>query len=277
MGLKQKVFGSGGVKGQYNKMKQKAYGSKGVRGRYDPTRTGSLWTTIDNLKKDFNTVKDRLNVEKNYKDLDLTTNSFGQVDGNLAATWVSEITPSIPQGDGKGQRIGNSLKCTGISMPISFQGQTNTLSGRKIRVSLIRSRGKARTVSEVLEDLYDENPINNLRDFNAPRKYTKGNGLAVVRSKTYYLRPPALDNSSIGTVDTERSNLTIKFNVKLKDTIRYDDDSSTFPDNIRYFIMFQTDVGNTSGSTVSTLDVPVVSISSGINFKMAERFWYVDN
>lgn len=265
-----------GMKKTYMKAKKKVFGDKGFRGRYDPTRAGVK--SLTNLAKDIKMIQERLNVEKNFKDTDLATVFVAQVDGNGEGAYCTEVTPVLPQGDGKGQRVGNSLKMTGMSFPIQFCGQANTLSGRRLRFTLIRSRGKARTSAEVFTDLYDANPINGIaRDFNAPRKYTKGDGLQVIRSQNYYLKPPALDGGSQGVTDTEFSQLTVKFNVKLQDTLRYDSDATTDPDNIRYFVLIQTDLGNKSGSTVSTLDIPVTSLASGVLCRFASRAWYCDN
>jgi len=265
-----------GFKKNYMKAKKKVFGDKGFRGRYDPTRAGVK--SLTNLAKDIKMIQARLNVEKNYKDTDLATVFVAQVDGNGEGSYCTEVTPVLPQGDGKGQRVGNSLKMTGMSFPIQFCGQANTLSGRRLRFTLIRSRGLSRSPSQVRDDLYDVNPINGaVRDFNAPRKYTKGDGLQVIRSKTYYLKPPTLDGGSQGITDTEFSQLTVKFNVKLQDTLRYDNDVANNPDNIRYFVLIQCDVGNRSGSVVSTRDIPVTSLASGVLCRFASRAWYCDN
>lgn len=257
------------------KAEQKVFGSGGAKRRYGIGK-GKGGFNFKNVLKDIESIKGMLNVEKNYLDRDVITTTFAQVSANADGVYCDEITPVIVQGDGKGQRIGNSLKLTGMSFPLQFSGDQFTLSGRKIRFTLVRSTGHPRTSGEVISEMYDVNPINAVcRDYNAPRKYTKGNGLSVIRSKTYYLKPPTLDNGSIGADHIERSQLTVKFNVKLNDVLRYTADVDSAPNNIRYFIIVQTDVGNDGAA--STLDVPIQQSSSGVVLRMAQRSWYVDN
>jgi hypothetical protein len=60
----------------------------------------------------------RLNSEKKYKDRDVITGNFGQVNHNANGIYMIDVTPSIAQGTDSDERIGNSLKLTGMSFPI---------------------------------------------------------------------------------------------------------------------------------------------------------------
>lgn len=95
----------------------------------------------------------------------------------------------------------------------------------------------------------------------------------MVRSKTYYLKAPTQHS---GNVDTEKMCLSVKFNVKLQDIMRFNTDGDSSPDGLKYFLIFQSDCGNISAVT-STLDVPITTVFSGTELRVAQRSWWVDN
>ena len=263
------------------KAKKKAYGSKGVKGRY--IRPG-FTKGMGNLIKDVEMIKSRLNVEKKHKELDVNTFAIGQVSADADGSSVQDITPVISRGTDYDERVGNSLKLTGMTFPVSFTQQNNCLGDRKVRVSLLRVCASDNGVSgqEALEQVWEVNRLvgSGVRDYNAPRRYrnSKNDGITVVRSKTFYIKGPQLDNGSLGVDSQERNTLTTRFNVKLDDILRFDETvSATLPNGVKYYLVFQCDAGNRNGGTVSTLDVPVVAASSGLTVRLGQRFWYVDN
>lgn len=264
----------------YMKAKKKAYGEKGVKGRY--VRPG-FTKGMGNLIKDVEMIKSRLNVEKKSQELDVSTFGLGQVSANGDGAVAIDITPIINTGTGSDQRIGDSLKMTGMSFPMSFSQQQYCLGNRKVRVSFLRVRTADNGVSaaEALAQVWDRNPLTvNTRDYNAPRRYrnSKTDGISVVRSQTYYIQGPQLDNASIGIDQSERNVKTVRFSVKLNDLLRFNTDfSANQPTGIKYFLVFQTDAGNSNGTTASTLDVPVQGVASGLDVRLAQRLWYVDN
>ena len=316
------------VKKAYMKAKKKAYGSKGVKGRY--VRPG-FTKGMGNLIKDVEMIKSRLNVEKKHKDRDVVTYEVGQVSANTDGVFFADVTPNISQGTDSDERIGNSLKLTGMTLPMSFVGQSLCLGDRKFRVSLLKVMAADNDVTaletvnqvwdpnplngmtlpmsfvgqslclgdrkfrvsllkvmaadndvtalETVNQVWDPNPLNGLRDFNAPRKYrnSKTDGISVIRSKVYTLKAPQLDNGSVGTADYERNVLTIRFNVKFNDLLRYDNSADNYPQGIRYILVIQANAGNYSTSTASTLDLPVKEVSSGVEVRVAQRNWWVDN
>ena len=226
-------------------------------------------------------IKSRLNVEKKHKDRDVVTYEVGQVSANTDGVFFADVTPNISQGTDSDERIGNSLKLTGMTLPMSFVGQSLCLGDRKFRVSLLKVMAADNDVTalETVNQVWDPNPLNGLRDFNAPRKYrnSKTDGISVIRSKVYTLKAPQLDNGSVGTADYERNVLTIRFNVKFNDLLRYDNSADNYPQGIRYILVIQANAGNYSTSTASTLDLPVKEVSSGVEVRVAQRNWWVDN
>jgi hypothetical protein len=266
------------VKKTYMKAKKKAYGERGVTGRY--YRVGAV-KGLQNLAKDVEMIKSRLNSEKKHKDADIATASLGQVyqDGDGAAYW--DITPNISQGTDSDERVGNSLKLTGMSLPIQFAQQVNTLGDRKVRISVLRVKAADEGVSAVesLNQVWDVNPLTGVRDFHAPRAYrnSKNDGISVLRQMTCYVKGPHLetgDNGAIGNREMNPKNLTL--NLKLNDILRYGDSSHSTPDGIKYYLIIQCNAGNSSGSN-SGLDVPITDNSSGLQVRIAQRNWWIDN
>lgn len=271
------------------KIYRKAFGHKSPYRRVYGSRTagqaiGVTYRTgygvakdLASLRKDVKEMKKRQNVEKNYVDKDVTTTEIGQCVANVDGIRAFDVTPAIPQGDGQGNRHGNSLKITGMSFPMSFIGQSNCHSARKIRVSLMRVRDNNNNSSadDVYSQYWDVNPLNGLRDFNAPRNYrnAKHDGVTCIRSKVYMLKATQHDM----TTEREQSHFSAKFNVTLQDIFRYINNGDQLPDGMRYWLVFQTDSGNRNSSTDSTLDVPIQLQNTGIVTRVSQRAWYVDN
>lgn len=230
------------------------------------------------LAKDVREMKKRQNVEKNYVDRDVLTDSIGQAYANIDGIVTLDVTPIIFQGDGQGNRHGNSLKMTGMSFPMSFIGQSRCHSARKIRVSLMRVRDNNNNTvaSDVNSQYWDVNPLTGLRDFNAPRNYrnSKNDGVTCIRSKVYTLKATQHD---VPGDETEKSHFSAKFNVTLQDIFRYINNGDTLPDGFRYWLVFQCDAGNRHPSANSTLDIPIQNDNSGITLRLSQRSWYVDN
>lgn len=224
-------------------------------------------------------IMSRLNVEKGYVDRDVITTTLGQCNDSGEGAQLFDVTPIISQGDGQGQRHGNSLKVTGISLPFQITAQVANQGGRRVRVSLLRVRSADNGVDavEAFNQYWDVNPLNNLRDFNAPKNYRAGShdGITCVRSKTYYLKGPSVMDSS-AAINNETNAITAKFNVKLQEVFRYAQNADTLPDGLRYYLIIQSDLGN-KGTSTSALDVPIQTPLSGCNLRISQRSWYVDN
>jgi len=269
----RKIFGH---KSPYRRV----YGSRTAGQAIGATyRTGfGVAKDLASLRKDVKEMKKRQNVEKNYVDVDVSTTDLGQVDGSADAIRTMDVTPIISQGDGQGNRHGNSLKLTGMSFPMSFIGQADTLSARKITVSLMRVRDNNNNTSgsDVTSQYWDVNPLNGLRDANAPRNYrnAKQDGVVCIRQKTYMLKQTSQEISGNAK---EQAHFTAKFNVSLQDVLRYAENGHSSPDGIRYFLVIQVDSGNASSSSASTLDVPVLDTYTGVILRLSQRAWYVDN
>lgn len=266
------------AKKYYMKAKKKAYGDKGVTGRY--YRVGAV-KGLQNLAKDVEMIKSRLNSEKKHKDVDVYTYTAGQTNGNSDGLTAFDVTPQISQGTDSDERVGNSLKLTGMTFPIQFAQQVNTLGDRKVRLTLLRVRAADNGVSavEAANAVWDLNPLTQLRDYSAPKAYrnSKSDGIAILRSVTCYVKGPALETGSDGAITNREMNVKdIRISLKLQDILRYGASGETVPEGVKYFLVIQCDAGNMGGSN-STLDVPITDNSSGLQVRIAQRNWWIDN
>lgn len=264
------------------KKKESKWKTRFRKGRQALKTSAQIATDVAKLSASVAYLGSRLNSEKKYKDRDIVTGHFGQVNANANGIYMIDVTPDISQGTDSDERIGNSLKLTGLSMPIQFDGMPKTVSARKIRVLLfsVRSADNGVNATECINDYFDVNPINGIIDMNSPRAYRKHvhDGIKLIRSKTYTLpKVPTVDFGNDDDVnDEEKSSFMAKFNVKLNDVLRYNAGGDSLPDGQRYFMFLMADKGNV-GNSVSTLDVPVTPVSTGVAFRLGQRAWWVDN
>ena len=108
-----------GWKDTARKAERKVFGKGGAKRRYGIGK-GKGGFKLMKLAQDLEMVKNRLNVEKKHKDVDVATGSAGQVYENAEGAAIWDVTPNISQGTDSDERVGNSLKLTGMSFPIQF-------------------------------------------------------------------------------------------------------------------------------------------------------------
>lgn len=267
--IEKKVFGTGGFKRRYGIGK----GKGGIK--------------LATIAKDLEMVKNRLNSEKKeIREVEITNGTVGQVFGDLNGYWFQDITPQLAQGTGADERIGNSLKMTGCNLNFQFMGQKDTLTGRKIKIGLYRVRdpslGPTDGCVDITTDVFDANPLTGLFDYNAAKAYrnSKNDGIVCIREKTIYL--PKVDvlvrgGGGEADQDLERAYKTLNFPVKLNDMIRYEQDNDNLPNGFRYVILVRADAGNSSTVASNIQNIPITSPFTGVNVRMGQRWWYVDN
>lgn len=264
------------------KKKESRWKSRFRKARQGLKTSAQIATDVAKLSASVAYLGSRLNAEKKYKDTNLVTGHTGQVNHNANGIYMLDVTPDISQGTDSDERIGNSLKLTGLSFPFQFNGSSECISARKIRVMLFRVNAADNGVNatECINDYYDVNPITGIIDMNSPRAYRKHthDGIKLIRQKTYHL--PACASTTVGgdddVDDREYSSFMAKFNVKLDEVLRYNASSDTKPDGTRYYMFIMADKGNV-GSTTSGLNVPVQRVDTGVKFRVAQRSWWVDN
>lgn len=223
------------------------------------------------VAKDLEMIKSRLNVEKKFHDKADFEDSVGQVDGNAVGYALFDVTPYLTQGVGESQRVGNSIKATGMVLNMACRGQINAHK-RKVKVMLIRSKTSdfVGGTGGILADLFNVNPLTGLIDFYSERNYSGMKGSHKILA-TKYINVIPHNDSSTGFACG-------KLAVKLNDVIRYDSDIQNIPQDFQYHVIVMSDFGNRSLSTTSTIaGVLEQGASSGVALRMSSRMWYVDN
>jgi len=92
-----------------------SYGRRGVRASKN---------SMSKIAKDVMMIKASLNVEKKYIDSgEVIKGGVGQVDVNAQGYLPLDLTPILSQGVGESQRVGNSVKMTGIVLKMNCAKQ----------------------------------------------------------------------------------------------------------------------------------------------------------
>jgi len=245
-----------------------SYGRKGLR---------MSKQSLSKIAKDVMMIKASLNTEKKYIDtLEASDGNVGQVRNNSDGFYGQYITPNISQGVAESQRVGNSIKATGMVLKFNMIKQNQGEGSRRLCIRVVRSQDPQLTPAQVHEKLLDLNPFVPVRDYNSNLDYTelKDGRIRVIATKKVYFDQ---NNGDGMTLINERMTKSITLPVKLNDVLRFGDNADVQPENVRYFVVITCDNGNCGGSTSTVLGVTVPDANSGIDFKMHSRFWYVDN
>lgn len=237
------------------------------------------------LAREVRGIKARQNVEKKHKEAILTgadDEAFhvGQVNDDFDGSYGVDVTPAITQGIQHDQRVGNSLKLTGIAFKYQINAMEHCQQKMKVKLTLVKiSSPDIASVStaEVINMMYDVNPLTNVRDTNAPLNYAtlKQNGIKIIRTHTCYL--PAQETSVQGGFHEYKAHKTSSFSVAMQDIVRFASASATTPEGHRYMMIFQADTGNWGANNSTKADIPITKAQTGANIRMHAKYWWVDN
>jgi len=217
----------------------------------------------------------RMRQEKKFAE-QAVTGVVGQVAVNAVGALSSLILPQVPQGDGEGQRIGNSITATGLVWKQQFIKQVGGIGPRRVRTHIVRAADPGVSTSGVISAVLDVNPLSGVRD------YFSGLNYAMMADKRITIIGTAetklmsnYDDNMAGINERSTGDLTIP--IKFGDqTIRYEADGDTYPSSVRYFALTLCDNGN-SGASTSSASVFVTTASSGVESKGYCRLWYTDS
>jgi len=263
-------------------VKRTALGKRKRGARVAPMTSKKLQSQVRQLM--------RMRQEKKYADV-TATGAVAQANGSAAGALVSAITPTIAQGDGEGQRIGNSITATGLVVKQQFMKQQFTATGlvvkqqfmkqqfgigpRRVRTHIVRVLDPGMSTAEVLAATFDTNPLSGVVDYFSSLNYTmmRDKRVQLLGSADAKLMSNYDDNM---TSANERSTAELTVPVKFDDqTIRYSADGDSAPASIRYFTITLCDQGNSSGGT-SGLSIFIPNATSGVESKLYARLWYTD-
>jgi len=246
-----------------------SYGRRGVRFSKN---------SMSKIAKDVMMIKSQLNVEKKYIDTLIDADAdVGQVrdngDGFYGNTF---LTPSIAQGVQESQRVGNSIKATGLVLKFNMIKQSQAEGTRRICLRLVKCLDPSLSAADVHARILDPNPFVPVRDYNSNLDYTqfKDGRLRIIATKNIWFDQNNGDNL---TIPQEAMTKSITMAVKLNDVLRYNTNADTFPENVRYVLIATCDNGNSGASQSQVIGCSVPDPNSAIDFKVHSRFWYVDN
>lgn len=231
---------------------------------------------LNKLAQDIRLIKGALNTEKKYAEKQEVFNA-GQVDGQVSAHHALNLLPNIGNGtSGIGQRVGNSIKLTGISVKfqvIAQDPQFRVAEG-KFRFIIYEDKDNVRTSRDGLEEMYDENQITGLLDYNSERNLATFKNFRILCNKTFKVPD---GNDATGGATLQPTFFSRHFSLKTNHHVKYEPGTNNqLSGRLHYAIIF--DHGNTSDTVVSTnTNIPVTQTSSGYKFNLVIRTWYVDN
>jgi hypothetical protein len=261
--------------------KKSAQATKAVGKRYGVSygRRGVRFSknSMSKIAKDVMMIKSQLNVEKKHKDtFERSDGAIGQVNVNADGSDNFEITPDILQGVEENERVGNSLKATGMVLKFSMLKQNQAEGDRRVRIYVVRTMDISLSSDDVHNRILDINPFVPVRDYNSNLDYTqiKDSRIKIIATKNVYFSRNGADGLNISN---EQGTKSITIPVKLNDVLRYENNNASKPANVKFHVVCVADNGNSGATDSSVLGVYVPQNSSGIAFKCHSRFWYVDN
>lgn len=260
---------------QFGKKYGISYGRRGLRmQKGTPAKLAALATTVAGIAS-------RLNVEKKYAIGSVQTGFVGQTNffntTEVPGYFYQDLTPTISQGNGENERNGNSLKITGLHMKWQFKGMSACHSDRRLKIHLIKTTSD-KGFSDIVAEMFDVNPLTGLYDFHSNKDYTNNKGShKILRTKNLKLRQetggPGYTQNPDGKAIADCT-----FNLKLQEMFRYELNSSTLPNDVKFFILVFCDTGNRSAAIDSANPgVLVPNANSGVELQNHHKWWYVDN
>ena len=263
----------------YNKYARKIVrkGKRYAKKRY--LRKGAGYKTgirFNKLVQDIRLIKGALNTEKKYAEKQEVVMG-GQVNGNASAHHALNLLPNIGNGtSGVGQRVGNSIKVTGISVKFQCIAQDALfrVAEGKFRFIIYEDKDNVRTSIAGLEEMYDNNQITGLLDYNSERNLATFKNFRIMCNKTFKIPD---GNDATGAATLQPTFFSRHFALKMNHHVKYDNTSNDqLSGRLHYAIIF--DHGNTSTTVASTnSNIPVTQPESGYKINLVIRTWYVDN
>lgn len=243
-----------------------SYGRKGLK-------VGK--NSVSRLAKDVMMIKSRLNVEKKFRLGDVQLGNVAQMNFNTLGFQTHDLTPLWSQGLTETNRIGNSLKLTGFNMKIQLRGQPETFSARRMKLLFIKTTDTTSTLTAIVQDMLDVNPLTGVVDYFSNWDYSDNKRVhKVIRTVPMYL-PKGND---IGATTTNvKAIKDYNISLKLDDTLRFETNASTSPNDYRFFILILCDTGNIAASATTNPGCMVQLPTSGVEYQFHNKFWYVDN
>ncbi len=252
-------------------------GKRYAKKRY--MRKGAGYKTgirFNKLIQDVRLIKGALNTEKKYAEKQEVF-TVGQVNANASAHHALNLLPNIGNGTaGVGQRVGNSIKITGVSVKFQVIAQSAEfrVAEGKFRFIIFEDKDNVRSSINGLAEMYDNNQITGLLDYNSERNLAAFKNFRIYCNKTFKIPD---GNDAVGGNTLQPTFFSRHFALKMNHHVKYDNGTNDqISGRLHYAVI--CDHGNTSTTIVSTNEnIPVTQINSGYKMNLVIRTWYVDN
>lgn len=227
------------------------------------------------ILRDIKLIKESLNTEKKFVDQQVVFTT-AQAFGNLGGEHAGLVLPAIPQGVSGSQRIGNSIKMTGLAVKFQVIAQDSLfrVAEGKFRFLIFENMDQTEGSIQGLQKLYDPNQITGLTDYNSERNLAEFKNFRILCNKTFKVPD---GNDATGANTLQPTFFSRHFAMKLNHHVKYDGTSTDqISGRLHYALLW--DHGNHSTSVVSTnTNIPVTQINSGYKVNLVMKSWFVDN
>lgn len=240
-----------------------SYGRRGLR---------MSKSSLSRIDRDVQMIKSRLNVEKKFIEGTITDGLVAQCNVLAPGYFTSTLTPLISQGDTENQRNGSSVKLTGLHLQLQLVGQTNTVTRRRFKACIVSSTESS--VTNVINDLWDANPLTGFRDYYSNLNYSNQKRAHKIERTVYFSTGNSGADAQAGAPWAPKcvKKISHKF-----DALTRFEGTSNQPKDMNYFLIIFCDTGNSGSSTSGNSGVMIPELFTGMNLQEYFRWWYVDN
>lgn len=229
---------------------------------------------VQRIIKDVAMLKSMVNAEK--KRINVTQTSYqtvAQVNANNSGHYLLDLTPQPAQGVGYNQKTGNSFKWHSSFLTFQFSGQSNNISGLRMKIEVVKVVGQPFSNMQDVMGKYI-NATNFLSgtiyDINSKRDPDYYKNFRVIARRYVHLLPDQIT----GDIPVRYFD----FGFKLKDHhVKVDDNGPTVSQG-QVFLLITADSGNGNSTTASTTTgAPITAAATGAVFLYDHTHYYYDN
>lgn len=202
----------------------------------------------------------------------LVEDSVGQLDGNNVGALLIDITPTPSQGTAISQRIGQSIKLSGMFFQGQLIQQSATTDTGYIIIEVWKHKNKEVSISNsTLSEIYSVNPFSTTVDAASRRNQTYFSDYVCLRRQKVYVPQDHFGSMS------RCKNWTMPIKFKNGHTIRFDNVNNVV--NGQLLLVVRSASGNKSPTTATTIsaNVPFTAINTGWKYLHSVQNYYTDN
>lgn len=202
----------------------------------------------------------------------LTEDSVGQVDGNNQGALMLDITPTPQQGTAISQRIGQSIKLTGMFFQGQLIQQASTTDTGYVVIEIWKHKSKEVVINaSSLNEIYSNNPFSTTVDLSSRRNQNFFSDYVCLRRTKIYVPQDMFNNS------TRCKNWTLPVKFKNGHTVRFDNLNNVI--NGQLLMIVRSSSGNKSPVTASTIsaNIPFTAINTGWKYLHSVQNYYTDS